>query len=296
MPSSELAEKAGIPEIRLVPLLRQMTAVNVFRETSPRVSAHSAASAIIARPEFSNSVDLIIHFLDEGFKAAAFLPEALEKYGDQFDKVQKPDLRTAFNLAFNTDMHYFDWLYTPEHIPLYGERFGRSMMGGARTEIISETLDAYDWSGFKEGDVIVDVGGGIGHVGAAIAKRVKPGVKVIVQDRRSVVEQGRTVHGHVVELQPHNFFDGQPFKGANVYYLRLILHDWPDDICRTILKNIVPAMNSDSKILIMDGVWKEDEYWVTGNNDKEIISNWKGIRQHNGFRTLHMMSKLGRCF
>jgi hypothetical protein len=184
MPSSELAEKAGIPEIRLVPLLRQMTTVNIFRETSPRVFAHSAASAIIARPEFSNSVDLIIHFLDEGFKAAAFLPEALEKYGDQFDKVQKPDLRTAFNLAFNTDMHYFDWLYTPEHIPLYGERFGRSMMGGARTEIISETLDAYDWSGFKDGDVIVDVGGGIGHVGAAIAKRVKPGVKVIVQDRR----------------------------------------------------------------------------------------------------------------
>ena len=214
-------------------------------------------------------------------------------YGEQFDKVQKKDLRTAFNLAFRTDMHYFDYIYTPENIPKYGERFGRSMMGGAREEIMEATLSPYDFSVFKEGDVIVDVGGGIGHMGAAVAKRVKPGVKIIVQDRPSVVEQGKRVHGHIVELQPHDFFEPQPIKGAKVYYLRLILHDWPDEVCRTILRNIIPAMNSESKLWIMDSVWQNDEFWVNGKNDKEIIDSYTAWRQHQGLRTLHMMSKLG---
>jgi len=235
----------------------------------------------------------MIHFLDEGYKSSAYLPEALVKYAHQFDTAQKEELRTAFNLAFNTDMHYFDWLYTPENIPKYGERFGRSMMGGAREEIIAATLDTYDWSVFNEGDVIVDVGGGVGHVGAAVSKRVKAGVKVVVQDRPSVVEQGKGIHGHLVEFQPHNFFDEQPIKGAKVYYLRLILHDWPDSVCRTILKNIIPAMESNSKLLILDGVWKDDDYWVNGTSDKEIIDSWDGMKPHSGTRMLHMMNKLG---
>jgi hypothetical protein len=181
---------------------------------------------------------LLLHFLDEGYQSASYLPEALDLYADQFDKVQKPGLRTAFNLALNTDEHYFDWLYTPENIPRYVERFGRSMIGGARSSHIEKIIAAYKWTTFKEGDTIVDVGGGIGHVGAEVAKNVKPGVEVIVQDRLSVVEQGREIHGHIVNFQAHNFFDKQPVVGGNVHYLRLILHDWPDSICRTILGNI----------------------------------------------------------
>ena len=293
VPISELATKSGIPENRLIHLIRQLTAINLFRETSPRHFAHTTSSAILTDPDFSNTVDLMTHFLDEGYKCAGYLPEALEKWAHKFDTVQKSELRTAFNLAFNTDSHYFDWIYTPENIPKYGDRFGRSMMGGARHWVIEATLKTYDWSVFEEGDKIVDVGGGVGHVGVAVAKRVKPGVKIIVQDRPSVVEQGKGIHGHIVELQPHNFFEEQPIKGAKVYYLRLILHDWPDEVCRTILKNIIPAMSSESKLLILDGVWKEDEYWVNGDSDMEIIEHWDAIKQHHGFRTLHMMNKLG---
>ena len=136
----------------------------------------------------------MLHFLDEGYKCSGYLPEALDLYADKFDKVQKPDLRTAFNLAFRTDMHFFDYVYTPENIPRYGERFGRSMMGAARQELIGDTLDAYDWTLFQKGDKIVDVGGRIGHLGAAIAQWVIQGVEIIVQDRPSVIEQGKKIH------------------------------------------------------------------------------------------------------
>jgi sterigmatocystin 8-O-methyltransferase len=277
----------------LIHLIRQMTAVNIFRESSPRVFAHTTASALLTSPEFFNTSDLILHFIDEGYKCSGYLPEALDLYADKFDKVQKPELRTAFNLAFNTDMHYFDWIYTPENIPRYGERFGRSMMGGARAELIGKMLDTYDWQSFKKGDKIIDVGGGVGHVAVGVAQRAKPGVEVIVQDRPSVVDQGREIHGHIVTLEPHDFFDKQPIKGANVYYLRLILHDWPDSICQTILGNIVPAMNADSKLLIMDLVWKGDDYWANGRDDEDIIDGWSQGKRQMNIRTLHMLNKLG---
>ena len=38
--------------------------------------------------------------------------------------------------------------------------------------------------------------------------------------------------------------------GAKFYYLRTVLHDYPDDKCIMILKNLIPAMDKDSRILI----------------------------------------------
>ena len=40
--------------------------------------------------------------------------------------------------------------------------------------------------------------------------------------------------------------------GARVYYLRTILHDYPDEKCLVILKNTVAAIGPDSFILIDD--------------------------------------------
>ena len=289
----ELAEKSGTPANRLIHIMRQLTGANIFRESSPKHFAHTSASAPLTSKDYSGVCDLILHFTDEGYKCSAYLPEALDLYADKFDKVQKPELRTAFNLAFHTDEHYFDWIYTPENIPRYGDRFGRSMMGGARQELIEATLDSYNWRQFKKGDTIVDVGGGVGHVGVWISKKLEPGVKIIVQDRPSVIEQGKAIHGHIVDLRPHNFFDPQPVLGANMYYLRLILHDWPDDICRTILGHVVKAMNKDSKLLIFDLVWEGDEFWMCGKDDTDMIDGYSAWKRSMSMRTLHMLNKLG---
>lgn len=60
----------------------------------------------------------------------------------------------------------------------------------------------------------------------------------------------------------HDFFSGNPVKGANAYYMRAIIHgnipclypllmtDWPDAECVKILENIAISMTADSRILI----------------------------------------------
>ncbi len=46
-------------------------------------------------------------------------------------------------------------------------------------------------------------------------------------------------------------------EGADYYFLRRILHDWPDDSCVEILRRQVEAMKPKSKILIVDFVMDE---------------------------------------
>ena len=45
--------------------------------------------------------------------------------------------------------------------------------------------------------------------------------------------------------------------GAKFYYLRAILHGFPDDKCRSLLENIISAMNEDSVILIDDMIFPD---------------------------------------
>jgi len=57
-----------------------------------------------------------------------------------------------------------------------------------------------------------------------------------------------------VLLQAHNFFGPQPVKAADVYLLRAILHDWADEECIVILKNLHDAAGPNTHLLVMDAV------------------------------------------
>lgn len=54
-----------------------------------------------------------------------------------------------------------------------------------------------------------------------------------------------------VKFLAHNFFEPQPIE-ADVYLLRYILHDWSDANCAAIIKNLIPKMKSNTRIIIVD--------------------------------------------
>lgn len=60
-----------------------------------------------------------------------------------------------------------------------------------------------------------------------------------------------------VRFMEHDFFTPQPVKGADAYFFRLIFHDWPDQECVEILRNLVPALKNGASILICDIVLPE---------------------------------------
>jgi len=104
---------------------------------------------------------------------------------------------------------------------------------------------------------VVDVGGNTGHCSFAIAA-VAPELKFIVQDLEKVVEgvkeRTKDQKSESIEFQTHGFFESQPVKGADVYLLRFICHDYSDKDAARILESLVPAMGPNSRIILMDGV------------------------------------------
>lgn len=103
----------------------------------------------------------------------------------------------------------------------------------------------------------VDVGGGTGHVLARLKAKVPSwNGRLVLQEQKSVVEIAKAEpHATAIEAMVHDFLTAQPLKGARAYYMRYILHDWQDEECRTILRNLKDAMTPGySKILIHECV------------------------------------------
>ena len=297
---SEIAQRADVPKSRLVHIMRQLTAVNIFREPCPGVFAHTAASSMLDDPQFPEIMNILHHYTDEGFRCTAHLPESLTFWGNEFDRVEKSDLRTAFNLAFNTEKHYFDFFHMPENLLSYGKRFSSVMVGTVKYPQMfgfdfEKTVDLYDWNRFEEKDKIVIVGGGIGHEASRIAPRVRNGVEIIVETIPEVIEYGKGVNGHLATFQPFDLFQTQPVVGAQLYFLRHILRNWPDEICRAILGHVYRAMNSSSTLLICEAVL-DDSVWACGKNDMEMIEGYAQWKRNTGLRNLYMMALLGIPF
>ena len=115
-------------------------------------------------------------------------------------------------------------------------------------------IAAFPWGSGGE-LTVVDVGGGLGHVSVALASH-SPTVKCIVEDWPDVVAQGQEglpadLQGRV-SFQAHDFFQEQPIKGADVYLLRIVLHDWSDKYAKMIIKAIIPALVPGAKVVIND--------------------------------------------
>lgn len=117
-------------------------------------------------------------------------------------------------------------------------------------------------SGSRSADIfMVDVGGGYGHdMTALAAKYPDEKVRMVLQDLAGVLQEGedkRKQAGQVldsrIELAPQDFFEKQPVKGAEIYYMHKIMHDWPDKDCVIILEHLRDAMTTPgSRILIND--------------------------------------------
>lgn len=101
------------------------------------------------------------------------------------------------------------------------------------------------------------VGGNTGDTAIALAKAA-PNLHITVQDLPEPTKLGQaSLPAELkdrIDFQPHNFLTPNPVHGADIYLLRFIIHDWPDQDALTILRNIIPCMSPGSRILIADSV------------------------------------------
>lgn len=117
--------------------------------------------------------------------------------------------------------------------------------------------------GITEDDILLaDIGGGRGHDLVAFQKKYAgvPG-RLVLQDLPVVINNLKGLPKGI-ELAAHDFFTPQPLKGARAYYMRTVLHDWPDKQAQNILKNLRDAMGKDSLLLIYELIVPDEDHTV----------------------------------
>ncbi|KAJ7062071.1 hypothetical protein C8F01DRAFT_1136350 [Mycena amicta] len=148
------------------------------------------------------------------------------------------------------------------------ERFGKAMAGTGNWEAPGAVLAGFDWGSLAPGSTVVDVGGGIGSTTMVLASAYGgevgvDGLRFVVQDRQVVVEMGKKawrakcpelLDAGAVRFQVHDFFTPQPILNAAVYFLRVVLHDWPDAFAQKILLRLREAAGQDTRLVIADWV------------------------------------------
>jgi len=251
----DISEKTGIEKSKLVRVLRDLCNHFVFSEVKPEVFAHTNISMmLISSSPFTSFVG---HCLDECSRASLEFHKALliPEYSSSFS----PE-KTPLNLAYGHSGSFFDLINLKGNERMR-ERFNRAMQGLGERSLTALPL-FYPWGSIKKGGIVVDVGGGTGHACMSLSK-THGHLKYIVQDLPEAVMDAQKfwqsncpefLNNGTTTLQAHDFFTENPVKQADVYFLRHIIHDWPNDKAVEILKNIQTSMGPDSRILLSENI------------------------------------------
>jgi orsellinic acid C2-O-methyltransferase len=128
--------------------------------------------------------------------------------------------------------------------------FNRAMVELTRLAAL-EIVKAYDFANKK----VMDVGGGYGELLAQVLIAYPSASGVLFDMAHAIGKAGdvfaRRGLAQRCEFIAGDFFESIP-SGADVYMLKSVIHDWPDDRAITILRNCQRAMHPKATLLLVE--------------------------------------------
>lgn len=232
--ASDLARRAGMDALALVRVLRALAAFGAFQEVSPGVFGNNAVSDMF-RNRTGGLCNYALYASSEHYaQSAAALGFSAE--------TGQSATQHVFGESF--------WEHTKKH-PKDGETFNRAL-AELRGDEHQQIADAYDW---KDTNVVVDVGGGIGSLLAAIVASHPKIRGVLLEQPELLIDADRALSKRGVrdrcELRAANFFQSLPAAGS-IWTLCQVLHDWPDAQCLEILRRCREAMHPTERLLVIE--------------------------------------------
>ena len=157
---------------------------------------------------------------------------------------------TAWKATYGEEV--FDWF---QKHPAESEIFNKAMTDMS-SSVAPALVAAYDFSGIN---VLADIAGGHGFLLSQILK-ANPALKGILFDMDHVIAGSAEMLSKYgvedrIEAVAGDFFREVP--AADAYIMKHIIHDWDDERCVSIMKNIHTAMNGDGKLLLLEMVVPE---------------------------------------
>ncbi len=233
---TDLAAAIEVDQRALHRVLRLLSAAGIFAETGPGTFALNEVSDLLRSDHPTSLRDFAVmatsesHWLPWGRLAATVrsgVSGPRHAFGtDIFSWLQRKENRRQWEI-FNAAMTSFS--------------LGAAMLVG----------EVYDFSRCRR---IVDVGGGHGLLLSRVLEAA-PEATGVLFDLPGVVEAARDLDPRI-ERVGGNFFESVP-AGGDIYLLKFIIHDWSDDQCVQILRNITAAMAPEGRVLVIETVMPE---------------------------------------
>lgn len=142
------------------------------------------------------------------------------------------------------------WEYYETH-PEERKVFNAAMKSVSRVDCHG-VLQAYDFSSAKH---IIDIGGGSGGLLKRILQKY-PELCGTLFDLPSVIEHTKESckEENIIQrcsMVAGDFFEGVPTDG-DLYLLKFIIHDWPDEKAIEILRSVRKSMPPHAKLLVLE--------------------------------------------
>jgi len=159
----------------------------------------------------------------------------------------------SFNIAHNSNI----WDFYKNN-PDSDEIFVKFMNGVTDQAHIPQIIDEIN---INNASNILDVGGGIGKFGCAIANKY-PSSNVTIFDQDSNKVRAEENISKLSKYKnclfhPGNMLSEIP-KGFNLYTIKHVLHDWNDQGAQRILQLISESMDDFSDLMIIEGLIDRD--------------------------------------
>ncbi|KAK7453456.1 hypothetical protein VKT23_011729 [Stygiomarasmius scandens] len=240
-------------------IMRLLATRGCFREVSDSAFANNRLSLTLLSSNPVSSTILLDTY--ECLKGANALPEsmAIPEYAES----ETPN-KSAFTYAVrdeNINGGLFEWY---KRHPEIGARFDQAMVGWTRTTAAISMVKGYPWDKLPTGTTVCDIGSGVGAITLALAQG-HPHLRITLQDLPDPLEQARQVwssnYPQAIEesrisFVTMNFLVESPVPEQDIYYMKHIMHDWPDAEAMMILKNIAKVMKPSSRVFVHDIVMK----------------------------------------
>jgi hypothetical protein len=229
----DVARDACLQSEALYRLMRALASVGVFAEEQHGVFRNTPLSETFLSSASGSLRPFLIMSRE---------PESWRSWGDLLHSVQTG--QPAFEHMYGKP--FFEYLAAhaePARI------FDEAMDSRSAAEIAA-VLSVYDFSTVKQ---IVDVGGGNGALIKEVLSKF-PNTYGVLYDLPHVIERAEFSIAEQLtrlRLQSGDFFSRIP-EGGDLYIMKKIIHDWPDDRAMQILRCCRKAMAPGSCLLLVE--------------------------------------------
>lgn len=230
---AQLATSTGTDEKGIHRLMRLLVAMGVFEgDESTGYRNTQVSAALLDSPQSLR--DMCLLYGEEFYVAWAHAHHAISTAS------------SGFEIAYGQPFYH----YLSQHAAT-ARRFQHTMNAGSM--FFHQVPEVFDFSG---GKMVVDVGGGGGHLLATILGAT-PGARGTLLDREHMMPEARAHLAATIGLDRVQLVGGDMFKGVpaggDVYILCRALAGWDDDAVVNVFENCRRAMaNSSSRLLILD--------------------------------------------